>query len=169
MTELDIVNLQEICGIFLRFFQEVEHKYSGRLGHGLYLKHSGHYRLLGEMTLEERFVHRHVLDGHGMFLVNLYDLVDQQEGETVRNQFLDAVCIDYRGLVGIINGGLNFGMLHLMAHHAGEFVVDCVSGAYGHHAALDGTAYQGQVPYHVHHLVTGRLVVPGQRLGVDVT
>ena len=121
------------------------------------------------MTLKEGLVHRYVLDGYHMLLVDLYNLVDQQEGETMGNKLLYAVHINHGSEIGIIYRALNLGVLHFAAHHACEFVVDGVSRTDSHYPSLDWTAYKSEVADDVHQLVARRLVVPCKRFGIDIS
>lgn len=169
LAELDIIYLKEISGITFGLIEEVEHEHTGGLRHCLDLENAGHDRFLGEVTLEEGFIGGDILDSHCMLLVDLDHLIDEQEGIAVRELTADFDIIDQRLEVRVINGSLDLGMLHLMAHLASELIVDSMSGAYSHDAALDGTADQGEVADDINDLMASRLIVPDQGLGVDIT
>ena len=77
--------------------------------------------------------------------------------------------VDYRLNVGVVDRSLYLRVLDLLTEHAGKLVVDGVSWAYRDYAAFKRTADKSEVANHVDQLVASRLVVPFQRLGVDVT
>ena len=79
LAEFHIVDLHEVGAVALRILHGAEHQQAAGLRHGLHEEHTGHHRLLGEVTLEERLVDGYVLHCHSMTFVDLYDFVDEQE------------------------------------------------------------------------------------------
>src|SRR5690606_38045519 len=70
----------------------LERQQRGRLRHRLDDQHAGHDRMMREVTGEERFGHRHVLQRHhALALLHLDHPVDQQEGIAMREILEDFV------------------------------------------------------------------------------
>ena len=83
LTELYIFNLEEIGAPAFGLFHGVEHQQSAHLCQGLNLQHAGHDRLLGEMTLEERFVGSYVFHSDKVGGTQFDDLVHKLHGIAV--------------------------------------------------------------------------------------
>ena len=67
----------------------------GGLGHRLDDQHARHDRQPGPVSLEERLVHAHVLDGHDPSArVQLEHAIHQQEGITMRQEPHDPLDVD---------------------------------------------------------------------------
>ena len=83
-------------------------------------------------------------------------------------QLADADVVHNRGVIGVVDGGLNLVLADFLADKARKLVVDGVAGTGGHDTALNGLAYQGHVADDVEQLVAGALVLPYQGLRLDV-
>lgn len=168
MAEFHIVNFQEISRPFFGFLQLAQYQKATALCHCLYLKHTGHDWLLWEMPLEERLVGCDILHTDNACCTHCHNLVHQLHGITMRQQAANADVVHQRGVVGVIDGCLNFMLADLLAHEAGKLVVDGVPWPCGDDASLDGLSDQGHVADDVKELVPGALVVPHQRFVLDV-
>ena len=62
----------------------LEHQHAGHLRHGFDDQHAGHHRKVGKVPLEERLVHRHVLDADDAVRLHFHDAVHQQHRIAVR-------------------------------------------------------------------------------------
>ena len=169
LAELDIVDFHEICGVALGVGHGAEDKHAACLCHGLDVEHAGHNGLLGEVSLEVGLVGGDVFDTDDVLLTHVYDLVDQQEGVAVGEQLADAVVVHQRRDVGVVNRRDHVHAFDVAAQQLGQLGVDGVAGACGYDAALEGSAYQGDVADDVKQLVACRLVVGLEGLLVDET
>ena len=93
----------------------------------------------------------------------------RQERITVGDQFAYLIVVKQRGSIWIIDGSLYILTLHLLAYLLGKLCIDRVSGACGKYLALERTADESHIAYHVEQFVARRLVVPNQGHIVDET
>lgn len=80
----------------------------------------------------------------------------------------DAVVVHHRFVVGVVDGGLNLMLSNLLAYEPCELVIHGMARSGGDDAAFDGLSDERHVADDVEKLVTGALVVPHQRLVLDV-
>ena len=71
-----------------------------------------------------------------MFTVYLYHLVDEKERIAVRNQASYAVDVNDRLDIRIVDRRLHFCVLHCLAEHTGELVVDGMARTFCHDTPL---------------------------------
>ena len=83
VAEFHIVNLHEICRVFLGIVHSAQHKQTSGLCHSLNLEHSWHHRLLREMALEEGFVAAHILQTNDVAVTDLNYLIYKKKRITV--------------------------------------------------------------------------------------
>ena len=62
LVEGNFVYLKEVGRVFFGFVEHVHHKQTAALREGFDDEHTGHYRLFGEVAVEEGFVDGYVLD-----------------------------------------------------------------------------------------------------------
>ena len=168
-AELHIVDLHEVGAPALRLLEGVEYQESTTLGHSLNLQHTRHHGLLREVTLEERLVGCNVLHTHDGVSAQRNHLIDELHGIAVGQEFANLVHIHYRLLVGIVDGCLDLVLTNLLTHQTGELIVDGMTRTSGYDAALDGFADESHIADDVEQLVACALIVPLQRLVLDVT
>ena len=149
VSELHIVNFQEVGRVVFGIFDIAQHENATHLGHGLDLKHAGHDGLMREVSLEIGFIGSDVLDADHMFLALLDDLVDKQHRVAVRQHLAYLVDVVERFLVRVIFGCLNILVAQFLTYLLGQLGVDGVSRTGGYDAALQGSADECQVAKHI--------------------
>ena len=77
-------------------------------------------------------------------------------------QFAYADIVHNRGLIRVVDGGLNGVLLDFFAHQPGKLVVHRVPWPRGYNPTFDGTADKSHVTDDVQQLVAGTLVLPHQ-------
>ena len=137
--------------------------------HRLNLQHARHNGLFGEVSLEERLVGCHVLDADNGIGTQSDDFVYQLHGIAMREQLADTVDIHDWLFVGIVDRSLNLMFTYLFAHLTSELVIDGVTRTRSDDASLDGFANQRHVTDDVKQLMACTLILPYQRLVLDIT
>ena len=139
------------------------------MAHGLNHQHAWHNRLFGEMSCEERLVAGNILYAHNRLAANAYDFVNQLHGVAMRQHLAYAVYVEHRFHCRVIYRSLNLMLAYLLAHRACELIIYSVSGTRCNYAAFERLAYQSHISDDVQQLMTGTLILPGQRLVLQVT
>ena len=168
LTELHVVDFHEVGGVAFGVVDGGEDEEAAGLCHRFNLEYAGEDGLLGEVALEEGLVGGDVFDAYDVVLTFLYDFVDEEEGVAVGEEFADAHVVHYGLFGGVVDGSLDFLALDFAADFLGELGVDGVAGSGGDDAALEGTAYEGDVADDVEEFVACGLVVEGEGAVVDV-
>ena len=168
LAELDVVDVQEVGAVRFGILLVMQDEYASGLCHRLYQQDAGHDRLAWEVSLEEGFVARHVLDSHDAVLLDVDDLIDQLHGITVRKEFPYARNIHQGRHVRVVLGCLHLMTAYFPPHHAREHIIYSVSWSGGNDASLDGFAYERHIANDVEQFVTRRFVIPNERFVLDV-
>lgn len=158
--EFYAVDLHEIGRIVFRIRNIAQYQHSAALRHGFDDQHSRHDRLLREVSHEERFVHRDVLDAGDHRIVDVEDTVHQQKRRAVGQHAADIVDVVNRRFAAVV---LEAGFLSFAADSLFDLLhelrVGEMAGAGSPYAALDAFAEQSEVPQQVEELVAGQFVV----------
>lgn len=159
LAELYFVGGHEVADFSL-VVGESHDENGGRLGHRFELQDTGHDGVSGEVSLEEGFVERDVLDrGAFRILGEVDDAVDEEEGVAVGEDFQDVLDVEdglsFREL-DFGNEGGHAGILLL--DHGGHLCVGPVTWGDGDDVAGDAFSAEEEIANEVECLVSGKLV-----------
>ena len=120
------------------------------------------------MSHEERFVARNVFHTYDTVRSHGNDFIDKLHGVAMRQQLANANVVQQWLFVGIVNRSLYLVFTNLLAHESGKLVVNGMSWTGGNDASLDRLPYKCHVTDDVQKFVTSTLVLPHQRLVLNV-
>ena len=121
------------------------------------------------MTLEERLIGCYVLNADDAVRTNGNNLVDKLHWVAVWKKLTDALVVHNRLFIRVVDRCLNLMFADLLTHQAGKLIVYSVSRTCCNDATLDWFTNESHITDDIKELMACALVVPHQRLVLDVT